>query len=112
MKTIVMLCAAMLLMSTGVVVAKEQGHAGMAAKIAAAKSAKDHETLAAQYEKQAAEARAEVDRHDKMGASYTGAAREKLHLEEHCRTIANGYRDTAKELDALAAGERELAKGK
>ena len=112
MKTIVMLCAAMLLISVGIVVAKDQGHEGMAAQISAAKTAKDHEALAAHYDAQAKEALAEAERHDKMGASYTGHAREKLHLEDHCKAIANNYRETAKGLEALAAGERELAKGK
>jgi hypothetical protein len=85
-------------------------HRDPAAKISTAKSAKDHEALAADYAKQAAEARAEAERHDKMGASYKGAEREKLHLEDHCKAIANNYRETAKALDALAEGERQLAK--
>jgi hypothetical protein len=73
--------------------------------------AKSHEEMAAQYAKDAESARAQADRHDKMGASYTGYAKEKLHLEDHCRAVANDYRSAAKELDTLAAGERELAKG-
>ena len=81
-----------------------------AAKISGAKSAKDHEALAADYAKQAKEAREQAERHDKMGASYKGAEREKLHLEDHCKAIANNYRETAKALDALAEGERQLAK--
>jgi hypothetical protein len=112
MKTIVMLCAAMLLIGAGTVGAKERGHEDMAGNISAAKTAKDHEALAAHYEAEAKEARTEAERHDKMGASYTGAAREKLHLEDHCKAIADNYRETAKALEALAAGERELAKGK
>jgi hypothetical protein len=94
----------------GLAVGDEGYHADLTAKIAAAKTAKDHEGIAAEYAKQAAEAKEEAARHDKMGASYTGAAREKLHLEEHCRAIADGYRRTAKEFEQMAEAHRTLAK--
>jgi len=86
------------------------GDDDMAAKIASAKTTADHEAIAAEYTRQADEARGKAEKHDKMGKSYTGALKEKLHLDEHCKTIADGYRRTAKELDAVAAAHREQAK--
>lgn len=82
----------------------------MAAQIAAAKTAADHEAIAVEYTKQAAAARAEADRHDKMGAQYTGSLKEKLHLDVHCKAVSANYRATAKELDAMAEAERVAAK--
>jgi hypothetical protein len=82
----------------------------MAAKIAIAKTAADHEAIAAQYGQEAATAKEEAARHDRMGASYTGALKDKVHLDEHCRVIANRYREQAKDLDALAEAHRAQAK--
>lgn len=82
----------------------------MAAQIAAAKTAADHEAIAAEYDKEAAAAEANAAQRDAMGKSYTGALKEKTHLDEHCRVIANNYRPSAKEAKELAAAHRSAAK--
>jgi hypothetical protein len=85
------------------------GH-DMVGMIAGAKTAAQHEAVAADYAKQATKASQMAAKHEAMAKKYTGAAREKLHLDDHCRTIANNYRSTAKELKAMAEGHRTLAK--
>ena len=79
-------------------------------QISAAKTAADHEAIAAEYSKQAAEAKAKAAEHDEMGKMYSGYLKEKVHFEEHCRALAADYRNTAKELEALVGMHRELAK--
>ena len=83
----------------------------MAAQISTAKTAADHEAIATEYERQAAEARQKAAMHESMGKSYTGALKEKLHLDEHCRSIAKKYNDAALELDQMAKAHREQGKG-
>jgi hypothetical protein len=82
----------------------------LAAKIAAAKTAADHEALAAEYSKEATAAQEEASRHDKMAASYRGAGTAGQRMQEHCSVIAKNYRAQAKELEALAAAHRAEAK--
>ena len=82
----------------------------MAAQIAAAKTAADHEAIAAEYTKDAAALRADADRHDKMAKQYTGSFKDKLHLDVHCEAVAANDRSSAKELDELAAAHRAAAK--
>src|SRR4051812_31261659 len=67
----------------------------MAARISGAKSAADHNAIATDYERQASEATEKATMHENMAKSYTGALKEKMHLDEHCRSIAKKYRDTA-----------------
>ena len=78
--------------------------------IGTAKTAADHEALAASYAKQAEEARAHAAEHEAMAKTYAGSVREKLHFDQHCKAIAAYYRDIAKDLDAMAAAHRSLAK--
>src|SRR5262245_8651036 len=75
-----------------------------AAQIAAAKTAKQHEALAAEYARKATEARSLATKHDNMGAMYKDASTARA----HCKAISDNYVKIAQELDALAAGEREL----
>ena len=83
----------------------------MSAKIAAAKTAADHEALADAFTKQAEEAEANAAAHDKMADSYKGLGKTgQFHAERHCAGIAASYRAQAKELKALAAAERAAAK--
>ena len=72
----------------------------------------DHAARAEQYEKEAAEAEAGAARHDKMAESYRGAGKIGVfHAEDHCKRVAGRYREQAKDLKALAAAERDAAKG-
>jgi hypothetical protein len=82
----------------------------LAAKTAAAKTATDHEALAAEYSKEATAAKEEASRHDKMAASYRGAGTAGQRMQEHCGVLAKNYRAQAKELEALAEGHRAQAK--
>jgi hypothetical protein len=82
----------------------------LSAKITAAKSAADHEALAAAYDKQAAEAEATASAHEKMAASYKGLGKTGLVHESHCAGIAKRERENAKDLKALADAERAAAK--
>jgi len=82
----------------------------LSAKIAAAKTAADHEALADAFAKDAAEAEATAAAHDKMAASYKGLGKAGLIHETHCARIATRARETAKDLKALAEAERAAAK--
>lgn len=82
----------------------------LSAKIAAAKTAADHEALAAEFDKEAQEAEAEAAAHDKMAASYKGLGKPGAMHETHCAAIAKRARENAKDLKALADAERASAK--
>ena len=80
--------------------------------ISSAKTAADHEALAAEYESEAAAARAKAAEHRKMAESYKtlgGAAIGKLHLDEHCERLVKSYEKAATESEAMAS-HREMAK--
>jgi len=82
-------------------------------KIAAAKTAADHEAIAAHYEKEAKTAEAKAKYHAEMGAAYKktgGALIEKQHADQHCDAIKAAYEAIAKENAALAEGHRAQAK--
>ena len=91
--------------------------ADTASKVTAAKTAADHESLAAGYEKQAAAAKAEATAHRRMGEAYkgsataTGKASGVSSMPQHCEAIAKSFDEQAKMYEAMAATERELAKG-
>src|SRR6185369_5681125 len=85
----------------------KMGHQSMAAQVSAAKTAKDHNALAALYAKQADEARALADKHEEMATAYKDVST----AASHCKALADNYRKNAQELDALAQAERDLAKG-
>ncbi len=88
-------------------------HMDMEKMISTAKTAADHEAIAAQYDREAAAARAEAAGHRRMAESYKkvgGAVIAKLHLDAHCEKLAKSYDEAAMEYDALAKAEREMAK--
>ena len=86
--------------------------ADIAAKIASAKTAADHEAIAAYYDHEAAEARENAERHEKMGEGYkkAGGPFLKTHLHEHCEALVKSYQSEAKMFAQMAAGHREMAK--
>ena len=84
--------------------------ADLSAKVAAAKTATDHEALADAFEAQAKDAEARAAAHDKMAASYKGLGKVAVQHETHCGNIARRERDTAKDLNALAEAHRAQAK--
>jgi hypothetical protein len=81
--------------------------------ISSAKTAADHEAIAAEYERQAAAAKAEAAKHVQMGAAYKklgGALIEKQHIDTHCDTLVKFYKKIAKENEALANAHKAMAK--
>jgi len=82
-------------------------------RIAAARTAADHEEIAKWYDDQAQTAEAKAAEHKKMGEAYKkggGAFAHKTHFHEHCETLAKSYTAEAKEYRALAAAHRQMAK--
>jgi hypothetical protein len=88
-------------------------HMGMPGMITAAKTAADHQKLAAEYELEAKAARAKADEHKMMADAYRkagGALIEKLHFDQHCDALSKFYASMADEFEALAKAEHEAAK--
>lgn len=83
----------------------------MAAKVAAAKSAADHQALAAEYDTHAKKATGEAEHHEKMAKSYEGLGKMgQYHVTQHCANLSKSYREQAKEFQALADAHRAAAK--
>ena len=81
--------------------------------IANAKTAADHEAIAAAYEKQAADAKAQAAMHAEMGKEYAkvgGALIGKQHVDAHCDSLTKLYEKIAKEDEALAKAHKAMAK--
>jgi hypothetical protein len=81
--------------------------------ISSAKTAADHEAIAAEYERRAAAAKAKSEEHLEMGAAYKkigGAVIEKQHIDTHCDTLADLYKKIAKENEVLANAQKAMAK--
>ena len=86
----------------------------LATMVEQAKTAADHEAIAARYDQLAAEAKKEAERHRKMEKSYAvGASTGRVGLTpmpQHCTAIAKRYEGMAAEYTAMAAAHREMAK--
>ncbi len=87
--------------------------------IKSAKTAADHEAIAAEYDKMAAEAKAKATDHRGMGDGYgtvmrspgpRGQATTYGALMSHCRTLSKDALAEAKEYEQMAAEHRALAK--
>ena len=86
---------------------------GLEAKIAAAKTAAEHEAIAACYDDLAKGAQAKADEHKAMGAAYRkagGAAVGKLGLPQHCDHFTKTFQDEAKSYGEMAKAHRQMAK--
>ena len=88
----------------------------MDAQVSSAKTAADHQALAVQYDKDAAEAKAKAAEHRKMADAYKGQAAvtggkvaAASAMPRHCERLATSYDEQAGMYTAMAAGERELA---
>ena len=91
----------------------EVGKVDMEKMISSAKTRADHEALAADFEKEATEAKAKAAEHRKTAESYKqlgGSAVGKLHLDEHCERLAKSYERAAMEYEMLAKAHRQMAK--
>lgn len=85
------------------------------AQIEAAKTAADHEAIAAAYDKEAASLEAMAKDHEAMAKSYgTSAAGTKganaAAMAAHCNKLVTDYKAAAKENRDLAAAHRQMAK--
>lgn len=105
--------AAVALLATGCALAGKSKPHGIDEMIAGAKTAADHEAIAARYDDEAASARAKSEMHERMAVSYRnigGRGIAKAHMDAHCESLAKIYEQAAKENAALADGHREMAK--
>jgi hypothetical protein len=80
-----------------------------------AKTAADHEAIAARYDQQAADAKKEADIHRKMEKSYgvaggSGTKGGATPMPQHCAALAKHYDGLAAEYSTLAAAHRDMAK--
>jgi len=72
--------------------------------LASAKTASDHEEIAKEYDKEAAEAQAEYERHQSGANLYAKAT-----ARQHCASLADDYQRAQQEASVLAAYHRKLA---
>src|SRR5262249_6751221 len=74
----------------GYVVTVARAEMKMDEQVAAAKTAADHEALAAEYDRKATEAKAQAEEHRAMAKAYrkAGGAAAKAQLPEHCEGLA------------------------
>ena len=84
------------------------------AKIAAAKTAADHEAIAACYDDMAKQAQAKATEHEQMRAAYrktAGVGASKgLNMPQHCDSFIKTYKSEAKMYEEMAAAHRQMAK--
>jgi hypothetical protein len=86
---------------------------GLDAKISAAKTAADHDAIAACYDAMAKDAQAKADEHKAMGAAYRkggGPAVGKLGLPQHCDHFTKTFQDEAKMYEEMAKAHRQMAR--
>ena len=87
---------------------------GMAGKIAAAKTASEHQAIAACYDDLAKQAQAKAEEHTQMAAAYRktpdGVARGFKSLPDHCLTLAKDYQNEATMYAEMAKAHRDAAK--
>ena len=83
----------------------------VAERISAAKTAADHEAIAAYYRAQAAEKAKQVQHHEAMLKSYDNVAGvPKELMRNHCETLITTYRRAQQAFEGLAAEHEKLAK--
>ena len=83
----------------------------VAQRVAAAKTAQDHEELAAYYRSQAAAMAEDAKRHEAMLKSYEwiwGVTKEDM--RKHCQTLIASDRNAQQAFEALAQEHEKLAK--
>jgi hypothetical protein len=110
-------CAALLILfvavPAAVAVAETVTDANVAELTETAKTAADHEALAAYYREEAKEALAQVEFHQKMARSGSRPAPGKQafdSMKPHCERLVRSYQDAAESYEALAKLHEQLAK--
>jgi hypothetical protein len=92
--------------------AQMAGH-DMADMVKNAKTAADHEALAAMYDKEAADAKAHAADHRNMAESYkhnTGKGTGAGAMPQHCASLTKSFEQQAAMYEKMAATERAEAK--
>ena len=116
MKTWKSMAIVMMMVATGTFgylsVGTAQEEKNLEQMITNAKTAADHEAIAAYYEQEAQAAHKKHEEHLKLKASYEKIPHlaSKTGLPGHCSTIAENYNKTAKEYEALAKIHKDMAK--
>lgn len=83
----------------------------VAAKVAAATTAADHQALADYYSSQAAAAGAKVKTHEEMLASFQkGGGKPAASWATHCRSLIDTFKRQQKDYTAMAEDQAALAK--
>jgi hypothetical protein len=85
---------------------------GLAAKVAAAKTAADHEAIAAELEQEAKDLETEAVLHADMAKHYAMdqyAHTPKLDLQKHCEDLSAALKKAAEQAKEMAKLHRELA---
>ena len=81
-------------------------------RIASAKTKADHESIAAEYDKQAEADKASGERHRKMAQAYTGAPWSKgpsgAGMVAHCKDLIANYDKAAKQNAEMAKMHRDM----
>ena len=81
-------------------------------KIASAKTKADHESIAAEYDKQAEADKAASERHRKMAQAYTSAPWSKSSggagMVAHCKSLIGDYDKAAKQNAEMAKMHRDM----
>jgi len=78
-----------------------------------AKTAADHEALAAMYDKEAANAKEMAATHQQMAQSYkssTGKGTGASAMPQHCASLVKSFQEQASMYEKMAAAERAEAK--
>jgi hypothetical protein len=93
--------------------------ADLPAAIANAKTAADHEAIAAYYDGQAKAANAEAERHQALAGDYAKLVKTPAGkgvpsgaykaMPSHCKDLAKDYKASAKQYEAMAALHRKAA---
>ena len=94
-------------------VAQESGGSAEETVVEMADTKAEHEALAKQYQKKAADARAEAKRHEAMSRAYLGGVRSgggNQPFATHCKRIAEKQEAIAAEYDGLAKMHADEAK--
>lgn len=102
-----------LTLSTGVVIAETVTDANVAKLTATAKTAADHEAIAAYYQQEAKEALERVKLHENMLRTTGPAAPGKQlfnSMKPHCERLIKAYQEAAEDYEALAELQLKLAK--
>jgi type III secretory pathway component EscR len=95
-----------------VAVAETVTDANVAELTATAKTAADHEALAAYYQEEAKEASAEAKFHENMLRRWSGPAPGKQSfnaMKPHCERLIKSYQEAAESYEALAKLHTQLA---